>query len=52
MEIIEKNFFFLDSNSLSEVKTHLYGYCIANEIIGEALSMEDTEFLSCSCSIN
>lgn len=31
--LIEKNFFFIDSENLSDVKSHLYGFCIAgNEI--------------------
>lgn len=31
--LIKKNFFFIDSENLSDVKSHLYGFCIAgNEI--------------------
>ena len=42
--IIEKNFFFLDSNSLDTVQTHLYGYCITNDVDGQELSIENVEF--------
>ncbi len=46
MKTIENNFFFLDSDSLEEVKTRLYGYSIANEITGETLTIEDPQFPS------
>ena len=42
--IVEKNFFFIDINNLDTAETHLYGYCIANDLKEKGLSFEDPEF--------
>lgn len=43
--IVEKNFFFVDTNNLDTVETRLYGFCIANDLEMERnLSFEDVEF--------
>lgn len=41
---VEKNFFFIDANNLDTIRTRLYGYCIANDINGNEMSLEDAEF--------